>query len=403
MQISSSKSRMGIVDSLRGFSLAGIVIVHMVENYAGGPVPEEAMAIANQGVLDLVINGFILLFLRGKFFALFSFLFGLSFFIMMDSADQRQEDFKGTFFWRLCLLLGIGYLHHLFYRGDILTVYALLGMFLIPFYRIRSSWILLVSGLLFLGIPRFLIFMCGGGEGIFIENAIDPNSAINTSYFNTIKSGSILDVFSSNAISGHIMKAEFQMGIFGRGYLTFGFFLLGLWFGRLKFFRKYLEFRKETRNALWIGLASLVIFIGLSGFFFVQLGPEPDFNTWWAMFGLTALDLANLAMTLIILAGFVLLYKSPKFERQLNRFAPYGRMALTNYVVQSIIGTLIFYGWGLGLLGTVRNTYAFLMALGIIIVQVLISTWWLRKHYYGPLEWIWRSLTHFHFYPMKRS
>ena len=114
MQISSSKSRMGIVDSLRGFSLAGIVIVHMVENYAGGPVPEEAMAIANQGVLDLVINGFILLFLRGKFFALFSFLFGLSFFIMMDSADQRQEDFKGTFFWRLCLLLGIGYLHHLF-------------------------------------------------------------------------------------------------------------------------------------------------------------------------------------------------------------------------------------------------------------------------------------------------
>jgi uncharacterized protein len=121
------------------------------------------------------------------------------------------------------------------------------------------------------------------------------------------------------------------------------------------------------------------------------------------MLGLSAVDLANLAMTVIILAGFVLLYKSPRMQRFLDRFAPYGRMALTNYVMQSLLGTFIFYGWGLGLVGRVSNTYAFLMAIGIIIVQMGISSWWLRHYYYGPLEWIWRSLTHFRYYPMKRT
>ena len=147
----------------------------------------------------------------------------------------------------------------------------------------------------------------------------------------------------------------------------------------------------------------LVLAIGLTGFFFTQLGPEPDFNTGWAMLGLSSLGLANLGMTVIILSGFVLLYRPPKVERALNRFAPYGRMVLTNYVLQSIIGTLIFYGWGFGLAGSVPNSFAFLMASGIIIIQVGFSSWWLRKHYYGPLEWIWRSLTHFRYYPMKRT
>ena len=403
MQNNQPKSRMVIVDALRGFSLAGIVIVHMVENYVAGSVPEEAMAVANQGILDQVINGFILLFLRGKFFALFSFLFGLSFFIQMDSANRRQEDFRGKFFWRLCLLLGIGYLHHLFYRGDILTIYALLGIFLIPFYRIKSSWLLLLTGVLFIGIPRTLIFLSDTGLWLFGQDPIDFNDPLNREYYSILESGSLLDVFKNNAIFGYIIKAEAQLGIFGRAYLTFGFFLLGLWFGRLQFFRNYLEFRKETRRALWIGLAVLVLAIGLTGFFFMQLGPEPDFNTWWAMLGLSSLDLANLGMTVIILAGFVLLYKSPKVERALNRFAPYGRMALTNYFLQSIIGTLIFYGWGFGLVGSVPNTIVFLMALGIIVIQMAISSWWLKNYYYGPLEWIWRSLTHFRYYPMKRT
>jgi uncharacterized protein len=142
----SGKKRFQIIDALRGFALAGIVIVHMVENYLGAPASETAMAATHQGIADNVVDGFIYLFLRGKFFALFSFLFGLSFYIQMNNADKRGSSLNGRFLWRLLLLFLIGYLHHLFYRGDILTIYALLGIFLIPFHRMRNSIVMAVIG-----------------------------------------------------------------------------------------------------------------------------------------------------------------------------------------------------------------------------------------------------------------
>ncbi|MFZ9004022.1 MAG: DUF418 domain-containing protein [Robiginitalea sp.] len=403
MPTAASKTRMTIVDALRGFSLAGIVIVHMVENYVGGPAPEEFMQATNQGIPDQIVNIFTFIFLRGKFFALFSFLFGLSFFIQMDSAARRGQDFRGRFLWRLCLLLAIGYLHHLFYRGDILTIYALVGMALIPFYRIRSTRILLFAGLIFIGLPRFLLYAMGAGDGLLLENAIDPASPDNAEYLRALESGTLFEVWKSNSFSGHLMKAEFQIGVGGRAYLTFAFFLLGLLMGRIGYFRTYPEYLKLTRKALWISLGTFIIGTLLVAVFFMKLGPEPDFNTWWAMAGLTAYDISNLGMTGMILAGFVLLYQRSRAGQLLNLFAPYGRMALTNYILQTLLGTLIFYGWGFGYLGSVPNRYAFLMALGIIALQLQISRWWLKKYYYGPLEWVWRSLTYFRPYPLKRS
>ncbi|MEO0526488.1 MAG: DUF418 domain-containing protein, partial [Bacteroidota bacterium] len=137
-----TKKRIEIIDALRGFSLAGIVIVHMVENYVGAPTPEHVMDATRAGIADYIVDGFIAVFLRGKFFALFSFLFGLSFFIQINNAEKQGNRFAGRFLWRLLILFGIGYLHHLFYRGDILTIYAVLGIFLIPFHRIGNKWIL---------------------------------------------------------------------------------------------------------------------------------------------------------------------------------------------------------------------------------------------------------------------
>ena len=130
------------------------------------------------------------------------------------------------------------------------------------------------------------------------------------------------------------------------------------------------------------------------------MGPNPDFYSGWGMLGLTVLDLGNLAMTAAILCGFVLLYRKPAAQRALNHFESFGRMALTNYVMQSIIGTFIFYGWVLGMLGKMTNSYAFLLALMVIYLQMRISRWWLKRYLYGPLEWVWRSLTHFRRYPL---
>ena len=397
--------RIQVVDALRGFALAGIVLVHMVENYLGNLPPEGAMEGSNQGIVDGVVEGFMLLFVRGKFFALFAFLFGLSFFIQMDKARQKGINLSSRFLWRLILLLLIGATHHLFYRGDILTIYAMLGILLIPFYKVNRKWILVISGLLFLGLGRYVIFAFFGDASLFSDVKMEPKSPEIIAYFNTIKNGSITEVFLTNTTEGHLNKLDFQLGIFGRGYLTFGFFLLGLLAGRMQIFQQYETYKKKLRSALlWSGIMFLVA-IMLMAFLFAVVSnygaDEVRFDSWMAMFALTAYDLSNVVMTFILILVFLLLFMKWKGARLLIKFAPYGRMALTNYFLQTLIGTSILYGWGLGYIGELRNIYAFLAGVGIIAVQMLWSSWWLKQYRYGPLEWLWRSLTYFKKYPFK--
>ncbi len=400
---STGKKRIEIIDALRGISLAGIVIVHFVENFIAAPTPEGALDATHTGTLDYVVDGFIMLFLRGKFFALFSFLFGLSFFIQMDSAHEKGRDFRWRFLWRLVLLFGIGYVHHMFYRGDILTIYAMLGIFLVPFYRIKDTWLLGVAALLLLGVGRYVVFLFTGGDNLFMGGGFDPNSPEIVAYFDLLKTGSLTEVMYSNATEGQIMKMDFQLGIFSRGYLTFAFFLLGLYAGRTKFFENFRDNWPLMQNILYGSLVLFAFGVVLTVACFAQLGPAVAFDNWLAMFGLTGLDLVNVGITFMLMALFVYLYGKVKGERWLRKFAPYGRTALTNYVLQSILGTFIFFGWGLGYLASIPNRYSFLLALLVILLQMLISRWWLKHFYYGPLEWLWRSLTHMRRYPLKRK
>lgn len=394
--------RIEIIDALRGFALAGIVFCHMLENFTASPIPMSAIEAMNPSIIDQIADGFVSFLFRGKFFALFSFLFGLSFFIQMDNGNKRGSYFGGRFLWRLIILFAIGFVHSMFYRGDILTLYAALGIFLIPFYKISNKWVLGFSALLFLGLGRYLVFYFTNGEGLFMKEEISPNSPMIEAYFNILQNGSITEVFASNAVEGNLTKAEFQFGVFSRGYLTFGFFLLGLFIGRIKFFKNYLTERKFLKK-LWIGgLILLGVSILAMVAIFSSMGPDVSFNSWTSMFGLTFFDLMNVALTILIVAIFVILYKKVKPQRFLQKFIPYGKMALTNYFFQSIIGTFIFFGWGLGYLTKIPNSYVFLMAIVLISVQMWLSKVWLKYFYYGPLEWLWRSLTFFKVMPLIR-
>lgn len=395
--------RIEIIDALRGFALAGIVICHVVENYIAGPNPEAFNEAVHQGLADNIVDGFIGIFLRGKFIALFSFLFGLSFFIQMDNGQKKGSYFGGTFLWRLLLLLAIGFVHSLFYRGDILTVYAFLGIFLIPFYKVSNKWVLGIALILFFGLARFLIFYITGGEPMISEMSMDPNDPKILTYYDTLKNGSLWDVFRTNAVEGHIDKTEFQLGTFGRGYFTFAFFLIGLYVGRSGFFKRFKEERKLTKKLLIYSSIALVLsFAGMAAAF-MSMGENFEMQSWPAMIGFTAMDISNAAMTLMYIALFVMAYRKVKGQQWLNGFAPYGRMALTNYVSQSIVFTFILFGWGLGMIGELRQLYTFLLALLFIALQVWLSKIWLKHFYYGPLEWIWRSLTFFKVMPLKRK
>ena len=390
----NKKYRIHSVDALRGFALAGIVIAHVLEQYLAAFPTEEMQAVMFNGPVDTIVDGFSFWVIRGKFFALFSLLFGLSFFIQMDNAEKSGIHYKTRYLWRLLILLGIGVIHNFFYSGDILVVYVLFGFLLIPFHSVSNKLVLAVALILFLGGGRFLSFGIFGNEAM-LEMSFEN---FEETYIAALTSGTILEVWRVNFLS-MIGKFNFQLGVIGRGYLTFAFFLLGMWIGRTRLFENLQSNAVVLKKILLYSAVGTFAMIPLFWYMFSQMENIFDFTTWWSMFALSAYDNFNLFFTIFLAAGFVYLYERPKMQKLLTWFAPYGRMALTNYVFQSLIGTFLFFNWGLGYIGQLRNIELLFVGLIIIGMQMIISYYWLLVFRFGPLEWAWRSLTYMQFQP----
>ena len=397
------KNRIISIDALRGFALAGVALVHMVEQYIAGPHPDGFMEGVN-GIPDQIIQGIIGIFFTGKFFALFSILFGLSFSIQMESAQNKGQKFGGRFIWRAFLLFLIGCVHQLFYRGDILTIYAVLAPFIIPFYRVSSKWLLITAGLIFLGIPRFISFAIFGSDSITgVHSMMDNNHELVKNYIDTITNGSLGEVFYLNATYGMLTKIDFQVSFFGRFYYTFAYFLIGLWLGRIGLFRDLSSFSKKIKDFMLWSIGALILSVGFVIATFAT-APQPiDFSTWQFALGMNFMDWVSISMASIILCGFLMLYQKESWKKRLAFFAPYGRMALTNYFMQSVIGTFIYFGWGLGYIGHFGALICFLLGIGVIIIQTLLSKYWLKSFRYGPLEWLWRCGTYLKWQPFLKT
>lgn len=387
--------RLDIVDALRGFSLIGIAIVHFMEQYLGGPPPASignyTQHLPPDGVLDTI--SFILI--RGKFFALFSFLFGLSFALQMERSEVRTgKDFRLRFAWRLVILFGIGLLHHLIYRGDILTIFAMLGLPLLLFYKIPDKWVFIITIILMLGVPRFILYTTGYEP--FKSYVPDWNSKQDDpevlTHWNAAKSGDWATLATINLTDGFPMKMNFQFGSVGRAYQTFAWFLLGLLAGRRRFFENFDANRSLIRQVFKWSIISFFSTIALAAAIFIPFGKTMPESLQF-LIGNTMNDLNSIAMTLFYITAFMILFHREKWQRRLGKLAPFGRMALTNYVTQTLIGATILFGFGL--LGSIGNSITLPIAIAVIILQIWWSKVWLRHFNYGPLEWLWRSLTWF--------
>jgi len=382
------ENRLQLVDALRGFSLAGIAIVHFMEQYLAGPAPESVGNFTQLNTVDLVLEVITQVLIRGKFFALFSFLFGLSFSLQMDRTQARTgQDFSLRFAWRLLVLFAIGLFHQCFYRGDILTVFAMLGFPLLLFYRVPDRWVGIIAALLLLGLPRLIIQLSGGG---MMESS--PENDLH--YWNTVKTGTFSEIAWLNSWDGFWQKMEFQFGLFSRGYQSFGWFLFGLLAGRLRLFEFAEAYRPVWRKLLRYGLFTFLGLIAAAAVTFGLFGKQIP-ESLASFLGISFFDWANIALTLAYIGAFALLFLKPNWQRRLLVFAPYGRMALTNYVLQTLIGTTIFFSFGLGLIGDFGNSVTLPLGLAVCVVQIWWSARWLQHFQYGPLEWLWRSLTWF--------
>ena len=398
------------MDILRGFALFGILFVNMTLFRLPFQIillPEDASAPWHDQAGMWLIH-----FLgESKFYSLFSLLFGLGLTLLMDRIEARGGKFVPLYARRLLILLGFGLIHaFLIWIGDILVLYALLGFLLILFLKAKPRtlmiWaiILLVLPLLFTIVPTALIEL---GRSI-PEGAVQIDQA-----FADAEAGYVADVARANQIYSNGTFAEITrqraydystMGLgsfFVLGFNVLAMFLLGVWFGKQKIFQNLDANRPFFRKLLLWGLL-----LGIPGnaIYATMIPPLSRFEPSWTLALATiAQSIGAPMLSLAYVSALALLAGTPAWGKRLSVLAPVGQMALTNYLTQSIVCTLIFYGYGLGLFGKVGAVAGIGLTIAIYLIQIPISHWWMKRFQFGPAEWLWRSLTYLKPQPMRRN
>jgi uncharacterized protein len=390
----SLTERIGVLDVLRGLAVSGILIGNMQWFSGYGLVPQT---LAGQETVVNQIGHFLVHFLvEGKFYSIFSFLFGFGFALQIARAEERGDHRASVFKRRLFWLLVIGLLHaFLLWSGDILSVYALLG-FLLILFRKKATEKLLKWAVALTAVPvltyilMYVLFVAFASPETV--NMVDraQNEMWNNAV-STVPHGSYLQIlrdYNLNMLAGRYAGLIVQM----RLPKILAMFLLGFYAYKRGFFQDPSSHRPFIRRVLAYGL---LIGIPANIVFAYFSHSEADFPpTPAGMAGVAAYAIGVPALALGIIALVVTLWQNAIWQRLLVILAPVGIMALTNYLLQTAICVTIFYGFGLGLYGSIGAAKATAMALAIFTFQVLLSTLWLKYFAYGPMEWIWRQLTY---------
>ncbi len=382
-------NRIELCDALRGFALFGILILHAVEHFDFYWQVDLNPEIFHK--IDPHISKFSSILFSGKSYSIFSLMFGFSFFVQMDRAAIKGVDFRLRFFWRLMLLLALGYLFSLFYIGQILVMYALMGMPLILFYRVNKKVLLFLAILFMLQIPTIIYII---SSNINPEFALRGNNVWELwgEAFNTFANGSFMDVLRFNSWKGH--KAVFLWSYNNGRYLQlFGLFLFGLFLGKSRFFE---NFHKYKKNTVVIFISSVVVSVAFQ-VLLLKLGkmgmPRPRLGFYQTLLR----SYNDLAFTTSYISLIIIIFQRVKRFNNSSLLANYGRMSLTNYIVQPLIGIPLVYGYGFALFHYIGPTLSLIYGILFFIVQLWYSKLWMKHFYYGPFEWIWRALTFFNF------
>ena len=249
--------RITVIDALRGFSLIGICLIHSMQHFGAMGTMTSQAVFPWEGTMNEIFSWLINYLVFGKFFIIFSCLFGLSFFIQMDRAAKKGLDFRPRFLWRLVLLLAIGYLHGLIVRVDILLIYAILGFVLVLMYKWPNQAVGRDYAVSFLRgatlVPvAYKSLTAPAVEQVEERMAERPASRP----AGPQKVPTLSETIESNAWDGIVGKMRFQVSS-GRIYLTLGLFILGFIVGRIRLFERMDEFRSRLNRWALLALAGV--------------------------------------------------------------------------------------------------------------------------------------------------
>jgi uncharacterized protein len=406
--------RLPLLDALRGFALCGVFISNTYMWFGGRFLMTRAQmeaTMAQASVLDTVMMRTTAFLVFGKFITLFAFLFGLGFSVQMGRAEQRGASIVPLYSRRMGALLAIGLAHlFLLWFGDILTAYAVLGFMLLLFRRSSNKTLLLwsvalilLAPLITLAIPRLQeIFASPEAAAALAKEARAKSEALKLLVLTAFRDGGYLDVIRANAT----YYKDFIQGVAFSLPAILGRFLLGLLAGRSRIFQEPSQHLPFFRKMLLWGLVVGVIGNGSStvlSVLFAKKVLNPDTMPWLPIAMSPIRQLAEVGLAAFYVAGITLLFQRSTWQRLLSVLAPVGRMALTNYLSQTVLSLFIFYGMGLGLLTTMGPKALVGIPLGIFVLQIGLSHLWLARFRFGPVEWVWRSLTYGKAQPLRRA
>lgn len=383
-----SNERIEMLDALRGLALFGILLANIL--YWSGWVfmtPEQQQAFAGADTTAWQYR-FHHLLIDGKFYTIFSLLFGAGFALQLGRLSARGADGMRIYRRRVLVLLAIGIAHSLLiWDGDILTLYALLGLLLPLFYRWSERRLLIAAALLIFVMPFLGIWLFAQLGWAPHQNLYGLADAITRSFGVDPALDKVLEWFQRNNWRGWAAwqgsGTVYSWGLRIESWRipkVLGIMLIGLVVGRRLVTGGILDNRRLLLSVFWAGLA-----IGLPGSLAYALIPRSGQDSWPSLIGTVPLALAYAA-------GFVLVW--PRAHRLQRHLAPVGRMALTNYLTHSLLGLIFFYGIGFGLAGEFQPLQFYAVAVMIFAVQIVFSRWWLDHHEQGPMEALWRRATY---------
>ncbi len=388
------RERIDLLDILRGFALLGILIVNMGV-FSFPYIAQITRTPRGDSALDHATELLIAALATGKFYPLFAFLFGLGMWMQMERI-QAAGGSPGRFMARrLLVLMGFGLAHALLiWNGDILFVYALVGLAALLFRKVQPRTLLIWAGIL-LAIP--MIFGAGfvalgallSGDASGMAEGMAMLRDLEQRAIETYAHGSWGQIFVWRAIEWLVIMVSL---LSGSAIQILALFLIGMYFGKRQIFQRLMQLPEHERR---LPAGGVCLAVGLIA----------NLALAWQM-RVTDLSspLAGLWQILTLIAGPVLSYgylalivtltRTESWRHRLQPLAAAGRMALSNYITQSIICTLIFYSYGLGLFGQVGAFVGLVISVTIWLAQLGVSVIWLKRFRFGPMEWAWRSLTY---------
>lgn len=377
--------RIEVADALRGFAVMAIMLLHNIEHFNLYNFPKSTTPFFQ--ALDKGIWDTLFFLFGGKSYAIFALLFGFSFFIMFNNQEKRGKDFRLRFAWRLVLLFLIGNINAAFFPGEILVLYAIIGFTLISVCKLNNKIIFIIAVILMLQPMEW---------GKFVYAIMNPEYTAGPPAFAIhakrmypfLEGDSFWAMVKSNLWDGQLFSHLWAWG-YGRFFQTASLFMLGYLIGRKQYFIHW-----EKNKNFWLGTLCIAFGCFIPLYFLTKALPGMfERKEMLTPMNTIVSSLRNFAFMWVLVALIVWGWQAIKVRKVLNVLSPLGRMSLTNYLMQSVMGSFIYFGPGLGLYSVLTTTASFGVGILLLLFQLLFCHWWLRNHSHGPAEWVWRKAT----------